>query len=72
MMRGINKQNIFEDDEDKQKFIETLTYYKTLSNYILQGYCLMDNHIHLLIKENDESISQAMKRIGNTYPELFM
>ena len=35
MMRGINKQNIFEDDEDKQKFIETLTYYKTLSNYIL-------------------------------------
>jgi REP element-mobilizing transposase RayT len=46
IMRGINKQNIFEDEEDREKFIETLGYYKMPSGYMLYGYCLMDNHIH--------------------------
>ena len=67
IIRGINKQNIFEDDEDKQKFIDTLGYYKIVSNYMLYGYCLMDNHIHLLIRENDESISKVIKRISSSY-----
>jgi len=65
--RGINKQNIFEDDEDRKKFLETLEYYKRLCNYLLYGYCLMDNHIHLLIKERDETISQVVKRISANY-----
>jgi REP element-mobilizing transposase RayT/uncharacterized protein YerC len=67
ILRGINKQNIFEENEDRQKFIETLGYYKRISNYMLYGYCLMDNHIHLLIRENEESISQVLKRISSSY-----
>jgi len=67
MIRGINKQNLFEEDEDRERFIETIGYYKTISNYILYGYCLMDNHIHILIRETDESISQAIKRISSSY-----
>ncbi|AJQ26190.1 transposase [Pelosinus fermentans] len=67
ILRGINKQTIFENDEDRQKFIETLGYYKMVSNYMLYGYCLMDNHIHLLIRENEESISQVIKRISSSY-----
>lgn len=67
MLRGINKQNIFEDNEDRQKFIETLEYYQNNNKYIVYGYCLMDNHIHLLIKENEESISQTIKRISSSY-----
>jgi len=54
-LRGINKQNIFEDEEDKQRLIEMLRYYKMLSGHLLYGYCMMDNHIHLLIRENNES-----------------
>ena len=67
IFRGINKQNIFEDDEDREKFLGTLKYYKGLCNYLLYGYCLMDNHIHLLIKEKDETISQVVKRISASY-----
>lgn len=67
MLRGINRQNIFEDDEDRLRFIETIAYYKTISNYELYGYCLMDNHIHLLVREIDESISKAVKRISSSY-----
>ncbi|MDF2548759.1 MAG: transposase IS200-family protein [Anaerosolibacter sp.] len=67
MLRGINRQNIFEDDEDRLRFIERIAYYKTISNYELYGYCLMDNHIHLLVREIDESISKAVKRISSSY-----
>ena len=50
MLRGINQQVIFEDDEDYFKFIETLENYKVVSGYKVFAYCLMSNHIHILIK----------------------
>lgn len=67
MVRGINKQSIFEDDEDRQRFLQTLGHYKMLSNYLLYGYCLMDNHVHLLIKETTEPLGQLVKRISSSY-----
>lgn len=37
---------------------------KGFVSYVIYGYCLMDNHIHLVIKETEESLSCIMKRIG--------
>jgi len=48
MMRGINRQSIFEDEEDYGKFIETLGRYKEQCGYKIFAYCLMGNHVHLL------------------------
>ena len=67
MARGINRQDIFNEDEDRQRYILTLQKAKEKSGCELYGYCLMDNHIHLLIKEKSESISQIMKRVGVSY-----
>ncbi|WP_075983088.1 transposase [Bacillus massilinigeriensis] len=67
VMRGINKQTIFEDEEDKSRFFETLNKYMKICKYEIYGYCLMDNHIHLLIKESDETISTIIKRISSSY-----
>lgn len=67
MLRGINKQNLFEEDEDKRKLIKTIGRYKQLSNYQIYAYCLMNNHVHLLIKENEEPISTIIKRISSSY-----
>jgi len=67
MLRGINRQDIFEDDEDRQKFMETLRQYKEKIGYELYGYCLMSNHVHLLLKEGKESFSVTMKRISSSY-----
>jgi putative transposase len=67
IMRGINKQTIFEEDDDKKKFLETLRKYKPICNYQIYSYCLMDNHIHLLLKESEEPISEAIKRISSSY-----
>lgn len=67
MLRGINKQIIFQDDEDKTRFLIALSSFKDSSNYELYAYCLMDNHIHILMKEIDDSISTAIKRISSSY-----
>ncbi|HHV18852.1 MAG TPA: transposase [Thermoanaerobacterales bacterium] len=67
VLRGINKQNIFHDMEDKERFLNTLKKYKGICEYEIYGYCLMNNHIHILIKEGKETISQIMKRIGASY-----
>ncbi|MBM7662539.1 REP element-mobilizing transposase RayT [Bacillus mesophilus] len=67
MLRGINKQTIFEDDQDRKRFLETLKKYKDVSKFNLYSYCLMDNHVHLLLQETEESISEVLKRISSSY-----
>ena len=67
MLRGINRQNIFEDNEDRQRFIDTVGYYKSISGYNLYGYCLMDNHVHLLVRETGESLPMGIKRISSSF-----
>lgn len=67
MLRGINKQDIFQEDKDRLKFLNTLERYKQVSRYQLYGYCLMTNHIHLLLKEDVEPVSDAVKRISSCY-----
>ncbi len=67
MLRGINQQNIFEDEEDNKKFIDILERYKTEIGYKIYAYCLMGNHVHLLVKEGKEELSNTMKRIGTAY-----
>ena len=68
IIRGINKQIIFEDDQDKRKFIWTMKNCKDSSLNDIYGYCLMDNHIHLLIRESiGESVSEMIKRISSSY-----
>jgi REP element-mobilizing transposase RayT len=64
MLRGINQQQIFEDEEDNEKFLEVLNECKAISGYKIYAYCLMGNHIHLLLKVEKESLDQIFKRIG--------
>ena len=76
MMRGINHQNIFEDEEDCWQFITTLDRMRVRynddgkpcgTNCIYYAYCLMGNHFHLLIRERDERVGETVKRIASSY-----
>lgn len=67
MLRGINQQQIFEDAEDNEKFLAILQECRELSGYQLLAYCLMGNHVHLLIREGQESLEQVFKRIGGRF-----
>ena len=63
MLRGINQQQIFEDVEDCDKFLDVLKACKEICGFKVYAYCLMGNHIHLLVKEGQETLEQMFKRI---------
>lgn len=66
MLRGIDKRDIFLDDEDKEKFIKVLIKAKESGKFKIYGYCLMNNHLHVLIKE-DEELGTSIKRMTVGY-----
>ena len=67
MLRGVNRQQIFYDEEDYTCFINMLKHYKMICGYRLHAYCLMGNHIHLLIQENEEPLEKIFKRLGAAF-----
>lgn len=67
MLRGINKQIIFEENEDYEKFIGVIEEYKEVCGYEIYAFCLMSNHIHLLIKEGKEELGIVFRRIGSKF-----
>lgn len=71
MMRAVGEGSLFSDVEDRERFIETLIRFKYLCGFLIYGYCLMSNHLHLLIKEQTETISQIIKRIGVSYAHWY-
>jgi len=71
MIRGNERKDIFLDKEDKLRFIDTLREKNKDGKYAIYAYCLMDNHVHLLINEGSEEISRIMKRINISYAYYF-
>jgi len=71
IIRGNNKQPIFEDSEDYLYFKHRLLFYKDKCDCKIYAYCLMSNHVHLLIKSGPDGISSFMKRLSNSYVYWF-
>lgn len=67
MQRGVGKQIIFEDYEDHSYYLKKLAECKETIRYDLLAYCLMNNHIHLLLKIEKPSLSVLMHRLGTSY-----
>lgn len=67
IIRGANRQEIFHEEQDCLRFLEILEIYKEKIETKIYGWCLMNNHIHLLIKEGKEEIATTMKRIGVSF-----
>ena len=67
MLRGINKESIFESNDEKKRFISIISEQRELQRIKIFGYCMMDNHVHLLIQEETDDISTVIKRIGSSY-----
>ena len=65
--RGIGKQILFEEDEDNERFLATLQRYRRELGLGLVAYCLMENHIHLLLHDVQGQIEQIMKKIAVSY-----
>lgn len=71
VFRGVNKQPIFADEAEYTKFLFLLDEAKVKSGWELYAYCLMGNHLHLLVKEGQEELAQTLKRLASKYVYWF-
>lgn len=68
MVQGINKEYIFERNKEKQKYRKLIK--EELKNYSIEiiAYCIMNNHVHLLVKiKKVEDMSKFMHQINMLY-----
>ncbi|HBZ30911.1 MAG TPA: addiction module toxin RelE, partial [Nitrosomonas nitrosa] len=67
--RGDRRENIYEDDDDRLKFLEILGMVVTDYNWLCHGYCLMDNHYHLIIETLEGNLSKGMRQLNGVYTQ---
>jgi len=67
MCRGNNKQDIFLADGDMNKYYYLLAEAKKKYDFDLHAFCFMSNHVHLIIHERTDSISEIMRCINSGY-----
>jgi putative transposase len=69
--RGNQRQKIFREDADYNKYLLLLTVYKNRYRYSLYAYALMSNHVHLLIETRDIPLSKILQGINQSYTLYF-
>jgi REP element-mobilizing transposase RayT len=67
MARGVDKREIFVDDQDRHEFLGAIVRLKSQTPCSILAYCLMGNHFHLAIRVGSAPLSQIMQRLLTTY-----
>ncbi len=67
--RGNHRQDIFVDNEDRERFLGILAHTARRHNWLCHAYCLMDNHYHLVIETPDGNLSKGMRQVGAVYTQ---
>lgn len=71
VLRGNGKQLLFEDDGDRLRFLELLSEKTESDGIAIIAWCLMSNHVHLLLDDPDSLLSHAMHALGTAYARAF-
>ena len=67
MSRGNGRSRIFHGRDYYERFAEQLAYCASTDEVVLLAYCLMPNHIHLLVETPRGNLSKFMQRLGTAY-----
>ncbi len=69
--RGNERKAIYRDDQDRQRFLETVEQAHDRFGVVIHAYCLMSNHYHLLIQTPRANLSAAVGWLQTTYSVRF-
>lgn len=68
--RGNNKQDVFFVDDDREKFLYLLSEQAKRFGVIIEGFCLMTNHIHIIATPTmQDSLAKALGRVNLLYSQ---
>lgn len=70
-LRGNGRQNLFEEDEDRTAFMDAVRSSFTRCKISLIAWCLMDNHVHLIVDDPHDRMSEALQVATSVYAMYF-
>ena len=71
IVRGIERRDIFLDDEDRHSFVQRLSSLLEQTNTSCLAWALIPNHFHLLLRTSDVKLSTFMRRLLTGYAVVF-
>ena len=71
ILRSVNQHIIFEEDPDYRQFLFYLSDCKTKYDVEIYAYCLMDNHIHILINSPPDKLSGFFQSLGTRFARWY-
>ena len=69
--RGNGKQILFENKADHICYLEKLKQYAAAVNVSICAFCLMENHVHLILYDPEQRLSELMKLLNTAYAKYF-
>lgn len=71
LTRGNQKQQVFLDTEDHDRYLKILGNYKVRYGFALYAYVLIENHVHLLMETREVALSKILQGINQSYTMYF-
>ncbi len=69
IQRGNFRQTLFWSEADYLRFLENLETYRETFDYRVHAFCLMTNHVHLLLETKKANISDILQRLMGAYTQ---
>jgi putative transposase len=69
--RGNRKQPLFLDDDDYRLYLALLAGIAAAKKWRVLAYCLMPNHVHLLIETPEGNLARGMQHLHGLYARMF-
>jgi putative transposase len=69
--RGNDRRRIFGGDRDRREYLRLLGRIVERHAWLCLAYCLMDNHVHLLLETPEPNLDVGMRRFHGTYAQEF-
>src|SRR5262252_9268255 len=71
IVRGNQRQKTFLNDRDYRAYLDRLAKYRRKYNYSVHAYCLMPNHVHLLVESSAHPLAKFMQGLQQSYTQYF-
>ena len=71
MLRGIGHIDLFMDEDDHLRFMDTIKRFNEGREITIHAFCLMNNHVHMLVQAPPDAIPGFMKSIEVSYAQYF-
>ncbi|MCK4508301.1 MAG: transposase [Desulfuromonadales bacterium] len=69
--RGDKREEIYGDDQDREKWLEILGNTCKRFNWRCHAYCLMDNHYHIVVETAEANLSKGMRQLNGVYTQYY-